>query len=86
MSSENREGKGAPGPSDVPLIISVDDHVCEPPDLWSSRLPSKYSARGPKVVRRKLKSVGGSKGREWRQDDDGAWCDAWEYDASSLYL
>ncbi len=31
MSSESREGKDAPDPYDVPLIISVDDHVREPP-------------------------------------------------------
>ncbi|MET0910234.1 MAG: amidohydrolase family protein [Ilumatobacteraceae bacterium] len=31
-------------------IISVDDHLVEPPDLWTSRLPRKMVERGPRVV------------------------------------
>src|SRR5205807_1086464 len=37
--------------ADIPMIISVDDHVVEPPDLWTSRLPKKYLDRGPRVER-----------------------------------
>ena len=40
---------------EIPRIISVDDHVVEPPDLWTSRVPEKYRDRAPKVVRRKTK-------------------------------
>jgi predicted TIM-barrel fold metal-dependent hydrolase len=32
------------------LIISADDHVIEPPDLWQSRLPAHLRDRGPRVV------------------------------------
>ncbi len=32
------------------LIISVDDHLVEPPDLFTKRLPKKYVDRGPRVV------------------------------------
>src|SRR6185503_14535483 len=35
---------------EIPRIISVDDHVVEPPDLWTSRLPAKYRDVGPHVV------------------------------------
>lgn len=35
---------------DIPPIISVDDHVIEPPDLWQRWLPAKYRAEGPRVV------------------------------------
>lgn len=38
------------GASDFPRIISVDDHVVEPPDLWQSRLPAKYKDVGPRIV------------------------------------
>jgi predicted TIM-barrel fold metal-dependent hydrolase len=31
-------------------IFSVDDHIIEPPDVWTSRLPSKYVELGPHVV------------------------------------
>lgn len=32
------------------MIISVDDHVIEPPDLFRDRLPEKYVEFAPKVV------------------------------------
>ncbi len=32
-------------------IISVDDHVIEPPNLWQDRLPARFKERGPKVLR-----------------------------------
>lgn len=32
-------------------VISVDDHVIEPPDTWEKRLPAKYRDVGPRVVR-----------------------------------
>lgn len=35
----------------IPRIISVDDHVVEPPHLWQTYLPAHLRDRGPKVVR-----------------------------------
>ena len=35
----------------IPRIISVDDHVVEPPDLWTSRIPKRYLDRAPRVER-----------------------------------
>ncbi len=34
------------------ILISVDDHVIEPPDLYEGRLPTKYAADAPRIVRR----------------------------------
>ena len=68
---------------DVPRIISVDDHVLEPPDLWASRLPARYRDRGPRVIRQRLTRRGGGRGgsvAEWVESDDGQWCDVWHYD------
>ncbi|MBV8084473.1 MAG: amidohydrolase family protein, partial [Chloroflexi bacterium] len=31
-------------------LISVDDHVLEPPDLWTSRLPASFGDRTPRVM------------------------------------
>jgi predicted TIM-barrel fold metal-dependent hydrolase len=36
--------------SEIPWIVSVDDHVIEPANLWMDRLPSKYADVGPRVV------------------------------------
>ena len=35
--------------SEMPKIISVDDHLIEPAHLWQSRLPAKYKDEGPRV-------------------------------------
>ena len=32
------------------VLVSVDDHVVEPPDLFAGRLPSKYADRAPQFV------------------------------------
>jgi len=47
---------------EFPRIISVDDHVVEPPDVFVSRLPAKYRDVGPRIVRSagaELSFVGG---------------------------
>ena len=36
---------------ELPRIISVDDHVLEPPSLWLDRLPAQYHDRAPRVQR-----------------------------------
>src|SRR6202045_4391582 len=33
------------------VLISVDDHIIEPPDLFVQHLPAKYQDRAPKLVR-----------------------------------
>jgi predicted TIM-barrel fold metal-dependent hydrolase len=66
---------------DIPRIISVDDHVVEPPDLWTSRLPAKYLDKAPRVVRERMKFnfVGGTFSFD-RDVPDGDWGDLWLYD------
>ncbi|MGO9456807.1 MAG: amidohydrolase family protein, partial [Acidimicrobiales bacterium] len=34
------------------IMVSVDDHVIEPPDMFEGRLPAKYQDKAPKLVRR----------------------------------
>ncbi|MEY2453675.1 MAG: hypothetical protein QOD92_3249 [Acidimicrobiaceae bacterium] len=72
---------------DVPLILSVDDHIVEPPDLFDGRLPSKFRGRAPRVERKKLRFIGGTKGREWVEDaEGGGWCDAWHCEDAVMPL
>ena len=33
-------------------MISVDDHIVEPPDTFAGRLPAKFADRAPRVVER----------------------------------
>src|SRR5271163_1413713 len=44
-------------PEPLPKIISVDDHVVEPPNVWQDRLPSKYAEVGPRIVRAPMPEV-----------------------------
>jgi len=38
-------------PDDL-ILVSVDDHVVEPPDLFEGRLEARFADRAPKVVRK----------------------------------
>ena len=70
-----------PAEDQLPDIISVDDHVLEPRDLWERELPPSIRERGPRVVRErvKLNFTGGHYGFE-RDVPDGDWCDVWVFD------
>jgi len=46
-----------PSMRELPLIISVDDHVIEPATVWSDRLPAKYRDVGPRIERRPVKEM-----------------------------
>ena len=32
------------------ILISVDDHICEPPDMFEAHVPVSYKSRAPRVV------------------------------------
>ncbi|MCU1377747.1 MAG: amidohydrolase 2 [Acidimicrobiales bacterium] len=67
--------------SRIPKIISVDDHVVEPPDLWTSRLPAKWQDKAPRVERDRgvFKIQGGTFSFE-KGAPEGDWGDWWIYD------
>jgi predicted TIM-barrel fold metal-dependent hydrolase len=69
---------------EIPKIISVDDHVVEPPHVWQDRLPERYREIGPRVVREKIAEmsfVGGVYSyRAAEPGEDGTWCDWWHYE------
>ena len=37
---------------DEMILVSVDDHVVEPPDLFEGHLPERYMDRAPKLIRK----------------------------------
>jgi predicted TIM-barrel fold metal-dependent hydrolase len=63
---------------DSPTIISSDDHVVEAPDLWESRLPTKFREQGPRLERGpgvRWSLVGGED--VFTKSDDFPPCDYW---------
>src|SRR5438876_268052 len=61
--------------SELPRIISTDDHVVEPPDLWTSRLPAKYQDKAPHVERDRAKfGMAGGVFSFNKGAPDGDWC------------
>lgn len=44
-------------------LISVDDHLVEPPTLWVDRLPAKYREAGPRIVEEEVE--GGPPAHVW---------------------
>ncbi|MFF1834825.1 amidohydrolase family protein [Streptomyces sp. NPDC058231] len=43
-------------------LISVDDHLIEPPSLWADRLPKKFLDAGPRIVERDMSNETGDEG------------------------
>ena len=66
---------------DTPRIISVDDHVVEPPTLWTNRIPAKFRDRAPRVERDSavFQFEGGVFSFE-KGVEGGEPCDWWLYD------
>jgi predicted TIM-barrel fold metal-dependent hydrolase len=68
---------------ELPKIISVDDHVVEPPHVWETWLPAKYRDRGPKVERRGIagmKHIGGGTYQQEFSDDAPEKADCWVFE------
>lgn len=65
----------------IPRIISVDDHVIEPPNVWTERLPSKYSDKWPRVERRSVANLAfNGTTYTFDYDPDGKETDFWVYE------
>ncbi|NLD77206.1 MAG: amidohydrolase, partial [Acidimicrobiales bacterium] len=67
--------------TELPKIISVDDHVVEPAHVWQTWLPEKFRADGPRVERRgigAMKHIGGGT-YEQSFDPDGQPADCWVF-------
>ncbi len=70
-------------PREFPRIVSVDDHVIEPPTVWCTRLPAKMVESGPRVERSGIASMGNVGGvYSWEEDPKGTPCDFWLFEGS----
>src|SRR5688572_25418479 len=74
----------------IPRIISVDDHVIEPPELWFDRLSAKYRNNGPRVERTKASHGKWEHGElvftEDPDDPDGMDADIWVYEDTRFLI
>jgi predicted TIM-barrel fold metal-dependent hydrolase len=70
---------------DIPRIISVDDHVLEPPDLWQRHLPSRFRGVAPRLERVKGRFEPGARGG-WVASDDGRWADIWRFERYEMAI
>jgi predicted TIM-barrel fold metal-dependent hydrolase len=65
-------------------IVSVDDHVLEPPDIWVERLPARNRETGPRVerVRGRTTAMDGAAGPKgvFVLDPEGFPWDIWRYE------
>ena len=69
-------------PDDFPKIVSVDDHVVEPPHVWERWLPAKHRDKGPRVERRGIGTMRHVGGGTYEQTfaPDGPQADCWVYE------
>jgi predicted TIM-barrel fold metal-dependent hydrolase len=70
------------GQTEIPMIVSVDDHVVEPPHLWRTWLPERFREAGPRSERRGIGSMRHVGGGSYEQtfDPDGPQADCWVYE------
>ena len=71
--------------TDLPMIISVDDHIIEPPTLFQRWLPMKYQDQAPRVERR-LISKESKLFNGLVEDPDGDPGDVWLFGDSAYVL
>src|SRR3954471_16435102 len=74
--------------SELPKIISVDDHVVEPSHVWQTWLPEQYRERGPRVERKRWGPFSHKPGAKYvnTEDPDGLWGDAWYFEDRLIYV
>ncbi len=67
------------------LIVSPDDHLVEPADLWTSRLPQRYRDVGPRIVRHRGRmDPTVTSDVAFIDDDAGRDADIWHYEDSII--
>jgi len=74
--------------SEIPKIISVDDHVVEPAHVWQTWLPEKHREKGPRIVRERFGKMTLIKGAKYDMplDPEGTWGDAWVFEDEIVYV
>jgi predicted TIM-barrel fold metal-dependent hydrolase len=68
--------------SELPWVISVDDHVVEPPNVWTDWLPAGMREQGPRIVQDRCETIidPHSKAARYVKGGDGPIVDWWVYE------
>jgi predicted TIM-barrel fold metal-dependent hydrolase len=75
------------GPDRVlPKILSVDDHIVEPPHLWETWLPQKWKDRAPRVERKRIEKMTYISGTRYDivEGPTGDECDCWIFEGQTF--
>jgi predicted TIM-barrel fold metal-dependent hydrolase len=74
--------------TELSKIISVDDHVVEPPHVWQDRLPASMRDRGPRVQQARWGDFALDVGASYKQEitEDGTPGDYWLYEDRLIYV
>ncbi|HZA88266.1 MAG TPA: amidohydrolase family protein [Acidimicrobiales bacterium] len=70
---------------ETPKIISIDDHVLEPADLWLRYLPARFRDAAPRLVRMRGRFGDGPRGG-WLATDEGDWADIWVFEDTQMAI
>jgi predicted TIM-barrel fold metal-dependent hydrolase len=70
----------------IPPIVSVDDHVIEPTDLWQRWLPARFREAGPKVIEAPYELLQNDGGTYVSRSASGPLTDFWAYEDRSLAI
>ena len=73
---------------ELPKIISVDDHVVEPPHVWQTWLPQRFREAGPHVERKHWADFRHLPGAKYSntEDPDGLAGDCWVFEGKVIYV
>ena len=73
---------------EMPKIISVDDHVVEPPHVWQTWLPQKYREKGPRVEQHRWAPFTHKSGAKYNNelDPEGLPGDCWIFEDKLIYV
>ena len=67
--------------AELPMIISVDDHIVEPATTWTDRIPAKYHDVCPRIVRAPMGEVTFLGGKlTVKPGSEGTPADWWHYE------
>lgn len=70
----------------IPMIVSPDDHIVEPPTLWVDRVPNRYQELAPRIVHDRGRVAVSAGATVYESDEDGAPTECWLFEDTLIPL